>query len=354
MSFMQRITKYFSSKFYVLLVLGIIWITALFFLKSKQGDYVPKNEESTAQVFNQIQENENENVSEPITPLPEKLDLNPQKIALGFKLFNETQLSANNTISCATCHDLKRGGMDNLPLSHGMNNAVGERNAPTVLNSGFNFRQFWDGRAETLEQQVDGPLLNPKEMANSWDAVIKTLSNSAEYSTLFQEIYGKKDITPNEVREVIATFERALITPNSRFDLWLKGHDDALSTRQKNGYKLFKSYGCVSCHHGVNIGGAMFEKIGVFNDYYSTHSTLDKGRFNVTTDENSLYEFKIPTLRNVALTKPYMHDGSVETLRKAIDLMAYYQLGIKLSDSAITDIEDFLNSLTGDTPNVLK
>lgn len=350
---MQRITKKLSkSSSYGLLLLGIFWVGTLLIVMKMQNIFTFQHDDSTVKTLAITQKTITS--KEPITPLPVIIDIDTSKVALGFKLFNDKQLSADNTISCASCHDLSHGGVDNLPLSFGINHEQGSRNAPTVLNSGFNYRQFWDGRVATLEEQIDGPFLNPKEMATSWETIIKTLSASPDYRSLFNEIYGKKDITPVEVRDAIATFERALITPNSRFDLWLNGHETALSSPQKNGYKLFKSYGCVSCHHGINIGGAMFEKIGVFNDFYGKHPSDDKGRYEITHEEDALYEFKVPSLRNVALTKPYMHDGSVETLHDAIDLMAYHQLGIKLSEAEISDIEAFLNSLTGDKPSILK
>jgi cytochrome c peroxidase len=349
---MQRIIKKLPKKFYLLLLLGFFWIVALFFVMLMQNKFIPLSEDSTVKTLAAGQKKTISN--EPITPLPVTLDLNLQKVTLGMKLFHDKQLSSNGTVSCATCHDLARGGVDNLPFSFGVNGAKGNRNAPTVFNSGFNYRQFWDGRAVTLEQQVDGPLQNEKEMATSWEVVIQKLSTSPDYPELFKRAYGKKHITPVEVRDAIAEFERALTTPNSRFDLWLNGQESALSASQKNGYKLFKSYGCVSCHHGINIGGSMFEKIGVFNEFYRTHPSEDTGRFAITSDENALYEFKVPSLRNVAQTQPYMHDSSVKTLHGAIDFMAHYQLGIKLSESEINDIEDFLNSLSGDKPSVLK
>lgn len=341
------------TRFHVLLALGVSWIIALVTAMVIQNA-TPKNEiDSTLSTFAQIQNNSLADV--PISPLPKMQELDAKKVALGLKLFSDPILSSNNSISCNTCHDLQHGGVDHFPVAIGINQQHGRRNTLTVFNSGFNFRQFWDGRAFTLEEQIDFPLQNPIEMASSWEDILQKL-NATSYASEFKKIYGNQNITAQQVRDVLATFERALVTTNSPFDRWLEGEQNALSDKQKEGYRLFQSYGCISCHQGVNIGGNMFERIGVFRDFYETkqNATQDFGLFEISGIEEHRYEFKVPSLRNVALTAPYLHDGSVATLREMIILMAYHQVGVKLSEQELEALEDFLNALTGDLPAVLK
>lgn len=194
-------------------------------------------------------------------PLPQKIQLNPNKVALGQKLFHDVRLSSDNTISCASCHSLSTGGVDNRKLSIGIKGGVGSVNSPTVLNSGFNFVQFWDGRAATLEDQVDGPIHHPKEMGSNWKQIITKLQADQSYDTAFKNTY-KDGINSTNIKDAIATFDRSLITPNSRFDKFLRGDANAIDANEKNGYALFQSYGCASCHQGINLGGNMFEKWG--------------------------------------------------------------------------------------------
>lgn len=341
------------TRFHVLLALSTLWIIALVVAMVFQN-VPPKSEvDSTLSTFAQIQKKSLTDQS--ISLLPDLPELNPKKIALGLKLFSDPILSHDNSIACSTCHDLHKGGVDHLPVAVGMNKKQGRRNTPTVFNSGFNFRQFWDGRAFTLEEQIDFPIQNPVEMASSWAEVLQKL-NASPYVSEFNKIYGSKKITADKVREVLATFERALVTANSPFDRWLAGEQNALNASQKEGYRLFEFYGCMSCHQGVNIGGNMFEKLGVFRDFYETkqNATQDFGRFEISGEEEDRYEFKVPSLRNVALTAPYLHDGSVETLREVIELMAYHQIGVKLTEPELNALEDFLNALTGKLPAVLK
>lgn len=290
------------------------------------------------------------NDAEPITPLPKRLQQDPRKAALGRRLFMDPILSQDRTVSCLTCHNPASGGSDGQDRSVGMGGARGDLNAPTVFNSGFNFRQFWDGRAITLEDQINGPLDNPREMGIAWKDVISRLTANAEYQHAFSEAYPGEGVTPDTVRNAIATFERTLVTPDAPFDRWLKGEKTAISAEAVEGYRLFKTYGCVSCHQGVNVGGNMFERIGMVHDFFSDrgrNSVVDQGRYNLTGEEADRHEFKVPSLRNVALTAPYFHDGSVKTLHEAILLMAYYQLGLKLSAPEADHIEAFLHALTG-------
>ena len=289
-------------------------------------------------------------VLSPISPVPEAVPLDHHKVVLGDRLFHEPQLSADGTISCASCHDLSTGGDDGRRVSVGVGGVEGELNAPTVLNSGFNFRQFWDGRAATLEEQVDGPLQHPHEMANTWEKVLAFLSTDARYAKDFQEAYSD-GITPANLRDALATYERSLFTPNSRFDRWLRGEADALTADEQQGFHLFVDTGCVTCHQGVNVGGNLFEVLGRSADYFKDRGNekpADLGRFNVTGNENDKHKFKVPTLRNVELTAPYLHDGSAATLKDAVEVMGTYQIGRELQPREVDLLVIFLKTLTGE------
>lgn len=283
---------------------------------------------------------------EAVRPLPAPVGLDPQKVALGRRLFHDPMLSSDGRVSCASCHPLERAGVDGLPVSVGVNGARGTTNAPTVYNSGFNLAQFWDGRAQTLEEQAGGPLTHPAEMAADWPGILERL-NASSYAAEFRRVYGAAAAEAS-VRDAIATFERSLVTLNSPFDRWLGGDDKALNAEQKRGYALFKSYGCASCHQGVNVGGNMFARFGYFGNWFEDRGRSTKvelGRFNVTGREADRYVFKVPSLRLVTLTAPYFHDGSITDLRQAIRLMARYQLGRDIPEPDITPIIAFLGSL---------
>ncbi len=282
-------------------------------------------------------------------PLPASLPLNGQKVILGQQLFHDVRLSRDSTLSCAGCHGLGTGGVDNRVRSVGVGGGVGGINAPTVYNSGLNFVQFWDGRAPTLEAQIEGPVTHPLEMASAWADVLVKLQADAGYRKTFAELYPD-GITVVNVKDAIATFERSLLTPDSRFDQFLKGVTGALNVQEQKGYALFQSYGCSSCHQGVNLGGNMYEKMGLMGDYFKDRGNLteaDKGRFNVTKDPANLHEFRVPSLRNVALTAPYFHDGTAQTLEQAIEVMVKYQLGRPMPVEDLQAIAAFLRSLTG-------
>ena len=287
--------------------------------------------------------------NEPIQPLPLSIDLNTDKVRLGEQLFNDKRLSADNTISCATCHNLQKGGTDQLVHSIGINQTEGDINSPTVFNSGFNFRQFWDGRADSLETQAAGPVHNPKEMGSNWSQVVGKLKQDAAYVSAFKALYSN-GIKPKNIQDAIATYERSLITPNARFDRYLRGDVTAITLEEKQGYVLFKQYGCVACHQGINIGGNMYQVFGVLNNYFEKRGNITKadlGRFNVTAKPYDRHKFKVPSLRNIALTPPYFHDGSAKTLEKAVDVMAKYQLGRKIPKRKKRLIINFLKTLTG-------
>lgn len=285
-----------------------------------------------------------------IPPIPV---IDPEMRALGEKLFMDRRLSRDETISCATCHQFNRGGVDSLPHSAGIDGQLGQTNAPSVFNAALNFRQFWDGRAASLEEQINGPLENPVEMGFNWPALVARLSALPEYRQQFSRVF-RDGITPTNIRLAIANYERTLLTPNGPFDRFLKGDLGALSSEAREGFQLFQNYGCVACHQGRNVGGTMYEKLGVVKPYFdlARASPADLGRFNQTGNPEHRFEFKVPSLRNVALTAPYFHDGSIATLGEAIRLMGLHQLGVQFSASEIRKIQAFLESLTGELPEV--
>lgn len=272
-----------------------------------------------------------------------------EKAQLGKRLFFEPRLSRDNSISCASCHDLSRGGVDRQRGSIGIDGQVGPINAPTVFNASLNFVQFWDGRAASLEEQAAGPVHNPLEMGSNWAEVIPKLQQDAAYRSAFARLYPA-GISGDAITDAIAAFERTLITPNSRFDRFLLGDGDALNEQEQNGYRRFLDLGCASCHQGVGIGGNMFQRFGVMADYFygRPESSADLGRFNVTGKEEDRHVFKVPGLRNVALTAPYFHDASAQTLEEAVMVMGRYQLGRKLSNEDLQALTAFLRTLTGE------
>jgi len=291
-----------------------------------------------------------------IRPIQKVEGLNPERVALGERLYHDPNLSSDGTISCASCHDITAGGVDGEPTSPGVGGVRGGVNSPTTLNSHLNFVQFWDGRADTLEIQARGPIENPVEMANNFDAVIAYLKSEESYVEGFKNAFDDGEITDENVVSAIADYERTLTTPNSPFDRWLQGDDDALNEKEFAGLKDFVEVGCTSCHTGEGLGGTMFQNMGNIHDYFGTLERkldeTDYGRFNVTHDEKDKHRFKVPILRNIALTGPYMHDGSVDNLADVTRIMGYHQLGKELDDETIDNIVTFLHTLTGEQPTV--
>ena len=287
---------------------------------------------------------------EPLKPIPPAPQLDARKVALGNRLFHDKRLSKDNSLSCAGCHNLSRGGVDGLPSSIGIGGAKGPINAPTVFNSSLNFRQFWDGRAASLEEQAAGPVHNPKEMGSNWAEVLAKLGQDTALVDQFKAIY-RDGLQSANIQDAIAVFERSLTTPNARIDKYLRGDKLALSSDEQRGYQLFKAYGCVACHQGVNVGGNMFQTFGVMGDYFDKRGNptpADLGRYNVTKNEGDKHVFKVPSLRNVALTAPYFHDGSAKTLNDAVDVMFKFQLGRPGSAQDKELIVKFLYTLTGE------
>ena len=291
-----------------------------------------------------LQERENE----PIQPIEAAKVTHPAMVELGKKLFFDPRLSRSGFISCNSCHNLAMGGSDNLKTSIGDKWQQGPINSPTVLNSSLALAQFWDGRAADLKEQAGGPIENPAEMAFTHDLAVGTLRTIPGYVAEFKSVFGSADISIDKVTQAIAAFEETLVTPNSPFDQWLKGDDNALNKQELAGYKLFKDSGCVACHNGPAAGGTSFQKMGLFEPYQTKNPA--EGRAAVTGQDEDRMNFKVPTLRNVELTYPYFHDGEAATLEEAVDIMGRLQLGRKYSSAEIADIVAFLKTLTGDQP----
>ena len=284
-----------------------------------------------------------------IRPLDAPIITDPAEVRLGKSLFFDTRLSRDDTISCASCHDLAQGGDDGLPTARGIDRAIGPFNTPTVLNSSLNFAQFWDGRAKNLVEQVAGPIHNSVEMDSNWEQVVEKLSADDDMVDAFAAVYDDR-ITPERIATAVAAYERALVATDSSFDRYLHGDGEAISAQAKRGFDRFVDLGCVACHQGRNIGGNIYQRFGVIGNYFADRgnvSDADYGRYNVTGREEDRFFFKVPSLRNVAETAPYFHDGSAETLDDAVAAMARYQLGRRMSDEERNDIVAFLNTLTG-------
>ncbi len=289
--------------------------------------------------------------AEPIQVIKPVQNVNLAEVELGKKLFFDPRLSISGFISCNSCHNLSMGGTDNLKTSIGHKWNQGPINAPTVLNSSLNLAQFWDGRAKDLKEQAGGPIANPGEMASNHTLAVDVLQSIPSYVREFQLVFGSDKVTIDRVTQAIAEFEKTLVTPNSRFDLWLLGKKDALTQEELAGYKLFKSSGCVGCHNGSAVGGNSFQKMGVIEPYKTSNKA--EGLSAVTGKDADRFRFKVPTLRNVELTYPYFHDGEAETLTEAVDVMGRLQLGKKFSKKENAQIVAFLKTLTGEQPTFL-
>ncbi|MFA9461389.1 cytochrome-c peroxidase [Thiohalorhabdus sp. Cl-TMA] len=288
------------------------------------------------------------------------------KVELGKKLYFDPRLSETGTVSCNTCHNIREGGDDGRPSSMGVHGRVGPRNAPTVWNSAFMSTQFWDGRADSLEEQAKGPLLAHPEMGMpSHDKVMERVKEVPGYRQAFNKVFdGENPVTIDNAVKAIAAFERTLITPNSPYDHYVEGKKDALTEQQVRGMKTFNQVGCTSCHSGAAFNGpqpsmpsgqGFFRKFPTFMDskYVEKYNLAeDPGRYKVTKKEGDKHMFKVPTLRNVELTAPYFHNGAVESLSEAVRVMGKVQLNRDLSDKQVADIVAFLKSLTGEFPEI--
>lgn len=295
-------------------------------------------------------------------PIPADNSQSDAKVELGKILFFDPRLSSNGVLSCNSCHNVMASGTDNRPVSIGVKDQKGGRSAPTVWNSAFLTVQFWDGRAPSLEEQAKGPVTNPVEMGmKDWNTVIKLLKNIPGYEPLFKTAFGDNNpMTADNVAKAIAAYERTLITPNTPYDRYVKGEKIALTAQQIKGMNTFEEVGCSTCHTGSNFSGpaiamgtGFFMKFPTYpgSPYDSKYQLMkDLGRYNVTKKADDKHLWRVPTLRNIALTAPYFHTGAVPTLDEAVRVMAKVQLNKDLKDDQVQDIVAFLNTLTGEFP----
>lgn len=288
--------------------------------------------------------------AEPVDPIePVKIE-NPALVELGKMLFFEPRLSRSGFISCNSCHNLATGGVDNLKTSIGDYWQQGPINSPTVLNSYGQIAQFWDGRAKTLAEQAAGPIANPMEMASTHEHAVKVISSIPGYAEHFKAAFGDEKVDITRITDAIAEFERTLVTPNDRFDQWLKGNKDAINAEELAGWQLFKASGCTICHNGAQLGGQSFQKMGAVRPYETTNTA--EGVKAVSGRDQDRMTFKVPVLRNVELTYPYFHDGEAATLEEAVKIMGDVQLGKRYTDEETAKIVAFLKTLTGEQPKI--
>jgi cytochrome c peroxidase len=288
---------------------------------------------------------------EPITPIPTTIDARPDKLRLGDRLFHDTRLSRGNAVACVTCHRLEAGGDDDRAITMGLDGQPLDFNTSTIFNVGLSARLNWRGNVRTLEEQNESALLDTRLMNNDWSSLQAALRADPTYREAFAAIYGGGDIGREQILDALAGYERSLVTPNSRFDRYLRGEPDAITIDEQRGYELFKSYGCIACHQGRNVGGNLFQKFGIFADPFAGRSVVtnaDLGRFAITGNAADRFVFRVPGLRNVALTAPYFHDGSAQSLDDAVDVMARNQLGRTLAKEDVALIVKFLHTLTGE------
>lgn len=285
-----------------------------------------------------------------VQPIPDSIPYDKAKARLGEELYNDVRLSKDNSISCASCHALDKGGTDQLVKSPGVGGQLGGVNAPTTFNAVFHINQFWDGRASTLAEQAGGPPLNPVEMASeNWEEVIVKLKEDDVFTPKFIAVYPE-GYSGDTICDAIAEYEKSLITPNSRFDQFLKGDKGALTENERKGYQLFLDNNCANCHAGPALGGQSFEYMGLKGNYFHARELTpeDRGLEAFSRNPKDNARFKVPTLRNVEITYPYYHDGSIPDLEGAVKSMLTYQVGVKATDQEIRLITDYLKTLTGE------
>ncbi|MBF0417897.1 MAG: c-type cytochrome [Magnetococcales bacterium] len=286
--------------------------------------------------------------NEPVLPIPTCTAMDGEKVRLGKRLYHDVRLSANNSVSCATCHPLDGWGMDGIPVSTRVDGVANTVNTPTVFNALFNIGLFWNGRVTSLEDQIEEAVR--VEMGATWNDVLRKISQDESYRQSFARVY-RGGIQAVNIRDALAEFERLLITPNSRFDRYLRGEDQAITPEEKQGYELFKKLGCISCHQGVNLGGNLFHRSGIFPRQEMGQETAaappEPDRMAVTGNKEDAEVFKVPSLRNVTRTAPYFHHGQVKTLEEAVTLMARGQLGRIISVQERDLLVGFLRTLEG-------
>ncbi len=281
------------------------------------------------------------------SPIPIEQITQKKKYAVGKWLYFDTNLSKDKTVSCATCHDFSLGGSDNLKTSKGIEGLQGKLNAPTIFNAKYNIAQDWIGEVGTIKERAKLAFLNKIEMAGDFTKLIEYITKHPKLSKAFLEVYSK--ISQESILDALSYYTMNLTTPNARFDKYINGDVTALSKEELQGYRLFKEYGCASCHNGINLGGNMYQKFGIFNEENLLRDD-NLGRYQLTSQEYDRYVFKVPSLRNISRTAPYSHNGSIKSLRDMIAIMGEFQLGIKFSTSEIEKIERFLKTLDGEIP----
>jgi cytochrome c peroxidase len=286
-------------------------------------------------------------------PLPQSIALDARKVALGARLFRDRRVSGDGRVSCVDCHMLDRGGANGAPRSDLPGRGPVAVNVPSIFNMAFEFRFGWSGRFEDIGEQLDAAMALPAAMAGDWSRAAAVIARDPSIASAFAELYPD-GTTGRNLRDALAIYSLSLITPNSRFDRYLRG-ELALSTDEQRGYELFREYGCASCHQGINIGGNMLQRFGVMRSYFDERGDVapaDMGLFVASKREEDRYVFRVPSLRNVALTAPYFHDGSASSLEQAATVMARYQLGRDLNEAQANDIAAFLRTLTGELNGV--
>ncbi|WP_264876705.1 cytochrome-c peroxidase [Vibrio agarivorans] len=288
----------------------------------------------------------------PIQPILPIENIDRAKAKIGWRLFKDPNLSSNKQVSCESCHHLQTNGAEQIPVSVGVN-GVGLRNSLTVFNAMNNYRFFWDGRVNSLEEQLEGPIHNPVEMDSSWEDIHQYVASSELYRQLFSE--ANLNITVHTIKSALVEFENALTTLDAPFDLYLYGQEDAISDSAKRGWSAFKSEGCIACHQGTNVGGGLVMRFGYFGqDKTGSERSSDLGRFATTSKPEDRHLFRVASLRNVADTAPYFHDGQTQHLSEAIRIMGKSQLGKDLDDKTVDDIQQFLITLSGKRPSILE
>lgn len=287
--------------------------------------------------------------SEPIKPIPNNIDFDIKKALLGLRLFEDKNLSRDGSKACRSCHYLDKGGADGEQYSPSIDGSHRIRNTPSIYNVGLLSLYGWYGMPNSLENVTESIIKSKKGLAADWPTIISKINNDSEYVRLFKATYAD-GVKPDNIKHAIAEYMRSLTTPDSRFDQYLNGNMQAITPKEKEGYRLFKEYGCTSCHQGVAVGGNMVAPFNLFRNYLNkeiTSKQLELGRFNETKDESDKYVFRVPSLRNVALTSPYFHDGSTARLETAVDIMGRYMLGRIIPANERKLIVYFLHTLTG-------
>ena len=289
-------------------------------------------------------------VPEPISPVPEIEVASTARLTLGETLFRDRRLSRGNAVACVSCHDLDRAGDDGRQRPRGIDGRQLDFNVPSIFNAALNFRLNWRGNFRSLDEHNEAVLLDPRVMGTSWDELLAKLRADPAYDAAFEAAYGARPARAG-VLDALAAFQRSLVTPNARFDAWLRGRRDAITADEERGYRLFKAYGCAACHQGQNVGGNLFQKFGIFSDPFAgrpDRAPSDLGRFSISGRSDDRQVFRVPSLRNVAVTAPYFHDGRTASLARAVEVMARSQLGRELPAKDVQLIVQFLGTLTGE------